>query len=100
MKKLSLMVGVVSIIGLACALMFTECGICQSDSAKAEGVSASPVKVNNTVCPVTGDPVNMKNPITVEYKGKIYNLCCPMCIALFKADPEKYISKIKAGEPR
>ncbi|MBF0570217.1 MAG: YHS domain-containing protein, partial [Candidatus Omnitrophica bacterium] len=34
---------------------------------------------------------------TVEYKGKLYNLCCPGCISRFKADPEKY-SKIAQDE--
>ncbi|MBF0123435.1 MAG: YHS domain-containing protein [Candidatus Omnitrophica bacterium] len=29
-------------------------------------------------------------PAAYEYNGKIYNFCCPGCIATFKADPEKY----------
>ena len=55
--------------------------------------AAGPVKVNNTVCPVTGSKVDMNNPVTVEYNGKIYNLCCGACPSVFKSDPEKY-SKI------
>ena len=68
-----------------CAIAFVANGICQTGEAK--------VKVNNTICPVMGKPVDMKNPVTVEYNGKIYNLCCGMCPAAFKANPEKY-SKI------
>jgi len=45
---------------------------------------------------VTGEKVDMNNPVTVEYDGKIYNLCCPMCPDEFKKDPAKYIAKIEA----
>jgi len=59
------------------------------------------VEVGNKICPVSGDRVAggaMGNkPITVEYNGKIYNLCCPMCIDVFKKNPEKY-SKIAEDE--
>ena len=45
---------------------------------------------------MTGNPVNdgkMGELVKYEYQGKIYNLCCKMCIKDFKNDPEKY-SKI------
>ena len=94
-KKYGVIIAVTGIICLVCALAFVEYGTCQSDQTKTKEVAgtAAPVKVNNTICPVTGSPVNMKNPVTVEYNGKIYNLCCSMCPAIFKADPQKY-SKI------
>ena len=72
-----------------CAIAFVASGMCQDSGTQTK----APVKVNNTVCPVMGNPVDMKNPVTVEYNGKIYNLCCSMCVATFKANPEKY-SKI------
>lgn len=70
------------------------CGIgyAQDIEKKAAG---TPVKVNNTICPVSGDKVNMKNPATVEYNGEIYNLCCPMCTPEFNKNPEKYSAKAK-----
>ena len=50
--------------------------------------------VGNKYCPVTGEEVGkMGAPLTVEYKGKGYNICCPGCKNVFKNDPEKY-SKI------
>ena len=56
------------------------------------------VEVGNKICPVSGNKVGeMGEPIKYEYKGKIYNLCCPMCIKDFKNDPEKY-SKIADDE--
>ena len=56
-------------------------------------------KVNNTICPVMGDKIDMKDPVTVEYNGKIYNLCCSACVAMFKANPEKY-SKIAEDQAK
>ena len=76
-----------------CAIVFTVIGICQNGEEKAKAPSstvAASVKVNNTICPVMGTPVNMKNPVTIEYNGKIYNLCCSRCPAMFRANPEKY----------
>ena len=63
--------------------------------------TAQPVEVGNKICPVSGDQVAGgkmgSKPVTFEYKGRIYHLCCPMCIKDFKKDPEKY-SKIAEDE--
>jgi YHS domain-containing protein len=55
------------------------------------------VEVGNKICPVSGDKIPasgetgaMGEVVKYEYKGKIYNLCCEMCIKDFKKDPEKY----------
>jgi YHS domain-containing protein len=53
------------------------------------------VDVGNRICPVTGEEIEEKNKTTYEYKGKIYNFCCPACIDEFKKDPQKYIKKVK-----
>jgi YHS domain-containing protein len=50
------------------------------------------VNVGNKVCPVTGDKIAELGKDTVEYEGKIYNMCCPMCKDKFLADPAKYIA--------
>ncbi len=53
------------------------------------------INVGNKTCPVSGEEIgeeSMKGQeVTVEYKGKVYNLCCPMCKKDFNKDPEKYI---------
>ena len=66
--------------------------------------SAKAVAVGNKICPVSGDKVPppgkkgaMGEAGKYEYKGKIYNLCCKMCIKDFKKNPEKY-SKIADEE--
>jgi len=65
---------------------------CCAQAEETKGVAGSKaVSVGNTVCPVTGEPVD--NKTTYEYKGKIYNFCCPKCIDAFKINPEKYSAK-------
>ena len=61
--------------------------------------------VGNKICPVSGDRIPAPGekgtmgdkPVKYEYNGKIYNLCCSMCIKDFKKNPEKY-SKIAEDE--
>ncbi len=48
--------------------------------------------IEQTTCPVMGGKIN--KDIFVEYKGRKVYLCCAMCEGKFKADPEKYISKL------
>ena len=56
--------------------------------------TAQQVIVGNKHCPVSGEEVaKMGPPVTYEYNGKVYNLCCPGCLNAFKKNPEKY-SKI------
>lgn len=49
--------------------------------------------VGNKLCPVSGNPVDdgsMGEAVKYVYNGKIYNLCCSMCVKDFKKNPEKY----------
>ena len=66
--------------------------------------STKAVEVGNKICPVSGEKIpapgekgEMGEAVQYEYNGKIYNLCCPMCIKDFKKNPEKY-SKIAEDE--
>ncbi len=82
-----------------CGSLFAMCGSCGScgsgDAAVAKKGKEALMNVNNTICPVTGEKVDMKDRVTAEYKGKVYNLCCPACIKDFNAEPEKYSAKVK-----
>ena len=68
-----------------------------------QGQPASEVKaleVGNKICPVTGEKVGeMGEVVKYEYNGKIYSLCCEMCVKDFKKNPEKY-SKIANEETK
>jgi len=93
-KKIAVAV-VLNCIAFLSVYAFAMCGTCVSGEGKSQtGLSSSAIKINNTICPVTGEKVDMNNPVTVEHKGKIYNLCCAMCIKEFKSDPNKYITKV------
>jgi YHS domain-containing protein len=45
-----------------------------------------------TTCPVMGGPIDKS--IFIEYQGKRVYFCCAACVETFKANPEKYISKL------
>ena len=71
----------------------------ESHVATEEELKTLP-QVGNKICPVSKDQVNdgtMGESVKYVYNGKVYNLCCPMCIKDFKKDPQKY-SKIAEDE--
>ena len=39
-------------------------------------VQSQAVEVDNKICPVSGEKIVPKDAGRIEYKGKIYNLCC------------------------
>lgn len=63
-------------------------------AAEATAPETTPVSVGNKICPVTGEKIEELGKYTVEYKGKVYNLCCPSCQNDFLRDPDKYIAKV------
>ncbi len=68
-------------------------------SMKADTFSSEAVEVGNKICPVSNEPVDeMGEPVQYEYKGKIYNFCCKMCVKDFKKNPEKYIKILEDME--
>ncbi|MDP3791940.1 MAG: TRASH domain-containing protein [Candidatus Omnitrophota bacterium] len=88
-------IGIAVAVIFVCNSAFAMCGVCGVEEKSAGDAKAAVVKVNNTVCPVTGEKVDMKNPATVEYKEEAYSLCCPACTAEFNKNPEKYSAKAK-----
>ncbi len=78
-----------------------------SDKQAMEDVaSKKAVEVGNTICPVSKEEIPapgkegpMGGAVKYEYNGKIYNLCCKMCVKDFKKDPEKY-SKIAEDQAK
>lgn len=45
-----------------------------------------------TVCPVSGEPVDQK--VFIEHSGEKVNFCCNECVSRFRSDPKKYASKL------
>ena len=94
MKKVIFVLVLVSI--------FAATGWCEMPVSQEKPVgtteTAQPVQAGNAICPVEGGPVSGSD--FVEYQGKLYGLCCPMCKASFLADPESYIAKLKDLEAK
>ncbi len=71
----------------------------------ANGVSstketAQVKNVGNKICPVSDSVIKKGEGGSVEYGGKVYNLCCAMCSKDFKKDPKKYIQKVEAMQKK
>ncbi|MGE5280325.1 MAG: YHS domain-containing protein [Deltaproteobacteria bacterium] len=75
------------IVALLVSLGFVGAAMAQDNETE---IMTQPENVGNTICPVTGSVVEEPGKYTVEYNGKVYNLCCPSCKETFLADPEKY----------
>lgn len=69
--------------------------LAQNKNITTSAQKAKAVKEDNTICPVTGKKIEDGTNANVEYKGKIYNLCCFGCIEEFKKNSQKYVSKFK-----
>ena len=73
----------------------SEVKVADTQAAAQESVTG-PVEVGNKFCPISGEKVGeMGKVVKFEYKGKIYNFCCPMCLKDFNKDPEKYVQALE-----
>jgi YHS domain-containing protein len=64
------------------------CGMCRGGAVKKG-------EIINATCPVMGGEVDKNTPYKIEYKGKTVGFCCAGCVEKFKADPEKYMTKLE-----
>lgn len=66
--------------------------------AKEAAKEVAEIEVGNKICPVSGDKVGaMSKSVKMSHNGKVYNLCCGMCVKDFNANPDKY-TKIAEDE--
>jgi YHS domain-containing protein len=77
--------------------MVTITAYAQNDPTKVQkneqtNVQQDSNKPVNTICPVSKEEADPE--VTYTYNGKTYALCCNSCLKKFKADPEKYISRL------
>jgi YHS domain-containing protein len=106
MNKVLTAVAILSLVCLPGLVRAAE--VAAVDSAVATGTEiavSTPVEVGNKICPVSGEKVGtMGDAHKMEYKGKVYNLCCPMCVEEFNKDPEKYVKiaeeEVAATQPK
>ena len=55
-------------------------------------------EVGNKFWLISGEKIKAGKEHKIEYKGKVYNLCCSMCEKDFIKDPEAAIEKLEAME--
>ncbi len=92
-----------AILGLSGGYVFAHEGhdhgkMVDDKQAVTDVTNKKAVEVGNKICPVSGDKIPTPGekgtmgdkPVKYEYNGKIYNLCCKMCVKDFKKNPEKY----------
>lgn len=100
-NKIKIMLIAVAVILGASGMSFAmSCDMdSRNDSGQAYAQDAEKeskaIDIGNKVCPVGGEGIEESKKATYEYKGKIYNFCCPMCIPEFKKNPGKYIAKME-----
>lgn len=93
-RKVVMMAAVAVVVGVG-ALAAAEEPV-STPAAGSEAQVAAAVNVGNKVCPISGATIEEAKKATVEYEGKIYNLCCPDCKDKFLADPAAAIAKVEA----
>ncbi len=106
-KILTVLIAGIVILGLSKISFAMSCGdhskqgsdtLKQKDKEQGTVTATSAkekVEAGNKICPVMGTKIEKGKQVKYEYKGKVYNFCCPMCIDEFKKDPEKYIQKVE-----
>ena len=96
-KMKSVLVAVIIIFGASGISFAMSCdmggkGGCGEAYAQEIEKESKATDVGSKVCPVRDEEIDESAKATYEYKGKIYNFCCPMCVSEFNKDPEKYSS--------
>ncbi len=78
--------------------------VVQAPAPAAGGAAAAPVKVEPSkdyalkTCVVSGEPLGSMGDIQAYKVGDVeVQLCCPMCLAKFNADPAKYAAMVTAA---
>ena len=51
----------------------------------------------NSVCPVSGEDLGDDQQL-IKYHGEIIGVCCKKCLAKIKADPDKYLKRLKRND--
>ena len=68
-----------------------------TDSKYNEVVSVKEGTPVNSVCPVSGEDLGDDTQL-IKYHGEIIGVCCKKCLAKIKADPDKYLKRLKRND--
>ncbi len=103
-SKLLVVSSILALIMAGTAFTFSHLSFAQEpvvtmDAEKIPApIAADKMEVGNKICPISGEKIKEGKEFKVEYKGKVYNLCCSMCEKDFMKDPEAAIKKLEMME--
>lgn len=90
------------LIFLLCGFIAALPGVCQDQGDEVRVIEKGDPKMSeravNSICPVSEDPIDPATAVRVEYKGKLYDLCCPACLKHFSKFPEKFSIKARSNK--
>lgn len=71
-------------------------GLSACATTDSNGTTTGKVKpYPKDVCVVTGNELgSMGDPVTLVHEGQEMKFCCKPCVRKFKADPQKYLSRL------
>ena len=77
---------------LFAALSLLSLAACKGPSSGSEGI----IPYTSEDCIVTDNELgSMGDPVTIIYEGREIKFCCAPCEEEFRAEPEKFLSKLK-----
>ncbi len=81
------------LLGALAALLIAGLASCVSTDTGATSGGVKPY--TSDMCVTTDNKLgSMGDPVTLVYEGQEVKFCCQPCVAKFKADPQKYLSKL------
>lgn len=68
---------------------------CAGSAGGSTALAGSTKPYTKDTCLVTGNKLgSMGTPVALVHEGQEVRLCCRPCVAKFKANPERYLSKL------
>jgi len=84
-----------AVLAGATTMMFVGCASDgHAHAGYSQGAAAKPYPLDK--CIVTDEAFEHGKPYTFVHNGQEIKLCCEDCLADFKKDPAKYLSKLNA----
>ena len=85
-----------AVLAGATTILFVGCSSGGHDHSSHSHGTAAAKPYPLTKCLVTDEGFNHGKPYTFVHEGQEIKLCCKDCLADFKKEPSKYLSKLNA----
>ncbi|MGK0189976.1 MAG: hypothetical protein ACI9R3_005795 [Verrucomicrobiales bacterium] len=95
MKSSSFVFSFASTIASIAAIALVSCSTPASVDSANGRTSGGVIPYTSDKCIVTDNRLgSMGAPVTLVHNGQEIKFCCEPCVKKFKADPDKYLSKL------